>query len=274
MRKEYVAAAGFAVLFMGLGTVLLHSVSIDEGRVETRSPARGEGVVPLDEQIEEGQEKPASPSLFPRAHGAGSHRLPGAKSVTPAPQKEELNMGGSQTETTQTFTEEDEAVLALGQDVEPPVPLGPEFEELTPPDDDTLQEIALHEALYESPGIVLAQGQSPEPVGPMQLEAYRVEEVVLPQATKVEIAGQETTAHTALRVTISGGPFPVGALPAVVWIDNTKLGFGQPDPDLSAITAVTFDRSLLRDGATLAVSYGEHGVKTELPAKLTLGVQP
>jgi hypothetical protein len=275
MKKGHIVFAGLAVLFVGLGTLLLHSMSVDEGRVQPHSTARVEEGLPLDEQKEERQEQTVSPSALPRARRTGSQQSPAAKSVTPAPnQKEALSMGESHKETTQPLTEEDEAVLALSQEVESPVPLGPEFEELTPPDDDTLRVMALHEALYESPGIVLAQGQNTAPVGPMQIETYRVEEVVLPQATKVEIAGQEATVHTALRVTITGGPFPVGALPLVVWINNTKLGFGQPSPDLSTITAVTFDRSLLHDGATLAISYGENGVKTKLPEKLKLGVQP
>lgn len=126
----------------------------------------------------------------------------------------------------------------------------------------------LHEALYEAPGIALAQGQTPEPVGPMQIKTYQVEEVVLPQTTKIGIEGQETLVHTALRITLGGGPFPIGALPIVVWLDGVLLGFGQPSPDLSAISAITFDHSRLHEGATIAVSYGEHGVKTELPEKL------
>jgi hypothetical protein len=65
----------------------------------------------------------------------------------------------------------------------------------------------------------------------------------------------------------------VRALPAVIWVDDVAVGFGVEGEDLTEITAVTFDESLLRDGATLYLSYGDKENKegrTALPEKLKL----
>jgi hypothetical protein len=57
-------------------------------------------------------------------------------------------------------------------------------------------------------------------------------------------------------------------------VDDEAVGYGVESEDLDAITAVTFDASLLREGATLYVSYGDKENKegrTALPEKLKLG---
>ena len=67
----------------------------------------------------------------------------------------------------------------------------------------------------------------------------------------------------------------VRALPAVIWIDDEAVGFGVESEDLDAITAVTFDESLVREGATFYLSYGDKEKKddrTALPERLKLGV--
>jgi hypothetical protein len=62
-------------------------------------------------------------------------------------------------------------------------------------------------------------------------------------------------------------------MPPVIWIDDVAVGYGVESEDLDAITAVTFDESLVREGATLYVSYGDKEKKedrTALPEKLKL----
>jgi hypothetical protein len=74
-------------------------------------------------------------------------------------------------------------------------------------------------------------------------------------------------------LTIFGGPFQVHALPPVVWLDDIALGYGVESEDLDAITAVTFDASLLREGASIYLSYGQKEEKegrVALPEKLKL----
>jgi len=79
----------------------------------------------------------------------------------------------------------------------------------------------------------------------------------LPQNLTVEIRGQQVAVDKAWRVTVQGGPFPVRALPAVIWIDDQIVGNGIENETLSQITAITFDSSLIREGGVVSISYGE-----------------
>jgi hypothetical protein len=124
------------------------------------------------------------------------------------------------------------------------------------------------------PGTVIGQGTNTKAVGPFKARTFRVEEVNLPRPVRAEVAGRETEVTKAYRVTIVGGPFPVRALPAVVWVDDVAVGFGVESEDLTEITAVTFDQSVLREGASLYLSYGSKEDKEDrarLPERLTLG---
>jgi hypothetical protein len=59
-------------------------------------------------------------------------------------------------------------------------------------------------------------------------------------------------------VTVTGGPFPVRALPAVIWLDDQIVGYGIENETLSQITAVTFDGTLISEGGVVSLSYGEN----------------
>jgi hypothetical protein len=134
--------------------------------------------------------------------------------------------------------------------------------------------------LLKLPGKVVGKGTNATPQGLHKLRSYRVEEVALPRITNVELRGQRAAVTKAFRVTITGGPFAVRALPPVIWIDDVALGYGIESEDLDAITVVTYDEAVLKDGATLYLSYGDKENKKEraaLPEKLKLdskGVQP
>ena len=130
--------------------------------------------------------------------------------------------------------------------------------------------------LLKMPGKVIAESHASAAVGRLKVKDYRVEELQLPAPVKVEVGGKRAEVVRAFRVTVTGGPFPVRALPAVVWIDDEPVGYGVESEDLDAVTAVTFDASLLRDGATLYISYGDKENKdsrTALPEKLKLGAK-
>ena len=127
--------------------------------------------------------------------------------------------------------------------------------------------------LLKMPGKVIAESNAPAAAGRLKVKNYRVEELQLPAPVSVEVGGKRAEVSRAFRVTVTGGPFPVRALPAVVWVDDEAVGFGVESEDLDRITAVTFDGSLLREGATLYVSYGDKENKegrTALPEKLKL----
>lgn len=134
------------------------------------------------------------------------------------------------------------------------------------------QEVTVSE-LLKLPGKIIAQGTNTRAAGVFKLVSYRIEEVVLPRTTEMAICGQKVQVGKVLRVTVTGGPFPVRALPGVIWIDDTVVGYGVESEDLDAITAVTFDYSPLREGATIYLSYGDKtdkNARVEVPEKLKL----
>lgn len=127
--------------------------------------------------------------------------------------------------------------------------------------------------LLKLPGKILGEGTNTKAIGKYKVASYRIEEVALPRTVEVEVRGQKVQATRAFRVTLVGGPFAVRALPPVIWIDETPIGYGVESEDLDAVTAVTFDPTLLEEGATLYLSYGDKEDKTTrvaLPEKLKL----
>jgi hypothetical protein len=125
--------------------------------------------------------------------------------------------------------------------------------------------------LMKLQGRLLGEGRNSLPVGPLKLTRYRVEELSLPQSVKMELRGKTVEVNKAWRVTIVGGPFQVRALPPVIWLNDVPLGYGIENESLSEISVITFDRSLLREGAAVSLSYGENkDARTELPERLTL----
>lgn len=111
--------------------------------------------------------------------------------------------------------------------------------------------------LLKLPGKLMSEAKSARPSGDLKLTGYRVEELQLPRTMTIEMKGQQIAVNKAWRVTVTGGPFPVRALPAVIWIDDQIVGNGIENETLSQITAITFDSSLIREGGVVALSYGE-----------------
>jgi len=127
--------------------------------------------------------------------------------------------------------------------------------------------------LLKLPGKVVGKGRNTAPQGLLKLRSYRVEEVTLPRITEVELRGRRVAVTKAFRLTITGGPFAVRALPPVVWLDDVAVGYGVESEDLTEITAVTYDESLLRGGARVYLSYGDKEDKegrAALPERLKL----
>lgn len=125
--------------------------------------------------------------------------------------------------------------------------------------------------LMKLPGKLLSEAKAARPSGDLKLTGYRVEELRLPQNMTVELRGQEVVVNRAWRVTVNGGPFPVRALPAVIWIDDQIVGNGVENELLSQISAITFDSSLIREGGVVSLSYGENKeTRVKLSRKLQL----
>lgn len=124
--------------------------------------------------------------------------------------------------------------------------------------------------LLQLPGRVISETKAARPSSDLRLTGHRVEEVRLPRNLTVEVRGQQVVTDKAWRVSVQGGPFPVRALPAVVWIDDEIVGNGVENETLSQITAITFDSSLIREGGVVSISYGED---KETRRKLPQGLQ-
>jgi hypothetical protein len=118
------------------------------------------------------------------------------------------------------------------------------------------RELPLRE-LLKAPGKLISEARSARPTGDLRITGYRVEEIQLPRNLTVALHGQQVVVDKAWRVTVQGGPFPVRALPAVIWIDDEIVGYGIENETLSQVTAITFDSALIREGGQLSISYGE-----------------
>lgn len=126
--------------------------------------------------------------------------------------------------------------------------------------------------LLKLPGRLVSETKSARPSNDnLKLTGHRVEEVRLPQSLTVEVQGRQAVVDRAWRITVNGGPFPVRAMPAVIWIDDQIAGIGIENATLSQITAITFDESLIREGGVISISYGEDkNARVKLSGRLQL----
>jgi hypothetical protein len=131
------------------------------------------------------------------------------------------------------------------------------------------KELPLRE-IVKLPGKLLSEAKTAKQSGELKLTGYRVEEVQLPRSINAEVRGHQVVVNRAWRVTITGGPFPVRAMPAVIWIDDEIVGYGIENETLSQVTAVTVDESLIRAGRVVSLSYGEN---KESRIQLPQGIQ-
>src|SRR6185369_11205963 len=129
------------------------------------------------------------------------------------------------------------------------------------------KDLPLHK-IVKLPGKVLAEAKNTAATSNLKLTGYRVEEVPLPRSVTAEVRGEQVAVDRAWRVTVTGGPFAVRAMPAMIWVDDQMVGLGIENETLSEITAITFDSSLITEGGVVSLSYG--GDKEKLSPKLHL----
>src|SRR5437879_86055 len=112
-------------------------------------------------------------------------------------------------------------------------------------------------------GRLVAKGENKSPFGLNRLLTYKLEEVDLLNPIDLEIRGKKHHLSTVLRLTITSESIS-GA--HTIWIDDASLpgvfGLG------NAIGVFIYDRSILRDGAEIAVSDSREFVT--LPERLRL----
>ncbi|MGI8836483.1 MAG: hypothetical protein ACR2H4_07570 [Pyrinomonadaceae bacterium] len=124
------------------------------------------------------------------------------------------------------------------------------------------------ELLFKLPAELLYEGNNLVPTGKLKVKTYRLEKVNLPSSFNMSFKGKTVVVESVIRLTITGETFQPGAY--TIWIDDES----QTDVMHSATELVTviYDRSLLQQGATLAVSYDTLGDsrRTVLPETLSV----
>jgi hypothetical protein len=125
---------------------------------------------------------------------------------------------------------------------------------------------------YRAPGVLISRGTNAQPTGASGLVTYVLEEVAIPAGVQIRALGGQAIGPTVARLTVLGGPFTVGAISPVIWLDDRPLQPVRYGADLQSLSVLVPDRSVLRSGAAISVSYGPSPeMRERLPETLTLG---
>lgn len=128
----------------------------------------------------------------------------------------------------------------------------------TRPKDSTTKDLRI------APGKTLSEGSNKTPLDPLQILTYKLEEVALPEPVTAEVRGKEKEFHSVLRLTIMSA---LSLDAHLIWIDDASLpvvwGVGE-----NGVGALIYDRSILKDGASISLSRG--GEVYELQEQLRL----
>jgi hypothetical protein len=100
-------------------------------------------------------------------------------------------------------------------------------------------------ALQTRAGVLVARGKD-----------FRIEKVDLARPTTVDVRGRSFRATSVYRIVITAGPYRMQDMPSIVSLNTRPLAIGLESVDLQSLTAFTFDKSVLTDGALLTVSLG------------------
>ena len=128
--------------------------------------------------------------------------------------------------------------------------------------------------LFQLPGKVIAVGTNHVPEGNYRLKSYRLEEISFAQPTEVEVGGRRQTVRRVFRLTLTGERFPVRAMPPLIWLDDSRLAPAKENAELTEVSAITTDAALFREGAAIALSFGETGPREILRERLQLRIRP
>jgi hypothetical protein len=114
-------------------------------------------------------------------------------------------------------------------------------------------------------GQILAQGTNAVPTGSRNLTTYRVEAVLLPgrvncslpvpRSTNDGYQDQGVNLDHFWRLTISGGPF-YSSLGWSVWLNDRLVGEAIGHPDMTALSVIITNPTLLQEGARIGITRG------------------
>jgi hypothetical protein len=117
-----------------------------------------------------------------------------------------------------------------------------------------------------TPGILLSEGTNTVATGKLKLKSYQLEEVKLAPPLDLHVRGGRQQLSSALRLTVTGESFRCGSY--TIWINEQPLG--DVSRGIKELVVIVFDRSLLEDGATIAVSCDANTARSILPERLYL----
>jgi hypothetical protein len=101
--------------------------------------------------------------------------------------------------------------------------------------------------------------------------SYRLEEIRLAKPIEIGVHGKPETVQKVIRLTVTGELFQPGVY--TIWLGEESFTDVRRSP--TELTTVIFDRSTVKDGAVIAVSYetlGDHS-RTILPETLYVPLQ-
>jgi hypothetical protein len=123
----------------------------------------------------------------------------------------------------------------------------------------------------------LSRGIKPSSNQGVEVVGYSIERIDLGQPKQVESFGatRSITTNRAWRVRVYANNLQVRSAPITVWIGNKLVGRGIESEDLSSVTAVTTDSSLIENGQPVGLSYhSEPDVRLVSKAPIELDSAP
>jgi hypothetical protein len=117
--------------------------------------------------------------------------------------------------------------------------------------------VVVSASLRSQPGTRIGGAEAAQPVGAFGLRGYRVDELTVDPPVAVTVRGARVQVTRALRLTVTGGPFPIRDQPARIWVGDRDLGVAVENRNRSELSVITFDVDALPSGATIAVAYGD-----------------
>ena len=139
------------------------------------------------------------------------------------------------------------------------------------PDPTKEAQSALVSSLFYRKGTLIAQGTNTRPVGTAGLTTYRLDEIRLPAPTTFAVAGQQLTVTRVWRLTVPIRFYIEANSLTTMRLGDTDLGATACLEGCTALSVLIYDRSVLREGSTIAVGAIGGGV---LPETLHFLQQP
>ena len=129
----------------------------------------------------------------------------------------------------------------------------------------------MYNFLYTTTGKVISHGENKLPTCLLKLLTYRIEEVDLPGPTTFALDEGAVTVSKYWRIVVT---FSSSGGDGVLSIECTSILSKTTADNRKEVSALVFDRSLLREGAKISFAYGYNKKGETLPETLQLQTSP